>query len=90
MRERTVELVNPLGLHARAAAKLVRCAGQFTSIVTIHNRVNNSFANGKSILSLLTLGGSFGVKLEIKIVGDDEAEAMTAIVELFVNGFSEI
>ena len=90
MLEQTVKLVNPLGLHARAAAKLVRCAGQFKSRVTLHNRINNASANGKSILSLLTLGGSLGVELEIKIEGDDEKEAMTAIVALFVSGFGEV
>lgn len=90
MLEQTVKLVNPLGLHARAAAKLVRCAGQFNSRVLLHNKINNASANGKSILSLLTLGGSLGVEIDIKVEGGDEHEAMTAIVALFISGFGEI
>lgn len=90
MLEQTVKLVNPLGLHARAAAKLVRCAGQFKSRVLLLNRLNNASANGKSILSLLTLGGSLGVELEITIDGEDEIDAMVAIVSLFESGFGEM
>ena len=90
MLEQTVTLVNPLGLHARAAAKLVRCAAQFKSRVILHNAKSNATANAKSILSLLALGASLGVTLELKIEGPDEQAAAAALMDLFVAGFGEI
>ena len=90
MLEYKVKLVNPLGLHARAAAKLVRCAGQFKSRIILKNPTVNATANGKSILSLLALAASFGVTLDLIIEGMDETEAFEAITKLFTDGFGEI
>lgn len=90
MLEQTVILVNPLGLHARAAAKLVRCAARFKSRIILHNPALNATANAKSILSLLALGASLGVRLELKIDGPDEQDAAVAITEIFAAGFGEI
>lgn len=90
MLEQTVTLVNPLGLHARAAAKLVRCAGQFKSRIILHNAKANATANAKSILSLLALAASFNVTLDLTIEGPDEQKAAHAITELFAAGFGEI
>lgn len=90
MLEQTVKLVNPLGLHARAAAKLVRCAAQFESRIILRNKKANASANAKSILSLLTLAASYGVTLDMMIDGPDERQAAGAITDLFTNGFGEI
>ena len=90
MLEQTVTLVNPLGLHARAAAKLVRCAAQFKSRIILHNAKANATANAKSILSLLALAASVGVTLELNIEGPDEEAAADAIEKLFAAGFGEI
>lgn len=90
MLEQTVKLVNPLGLHARAAAKLVRCANQFESRIVLRNQKANATANGKSILSLLALAAAFGVSLDMIIDGPDEQQAAASIVELFASGFGEI
>ena len=90
MLEHKVKLVNPLGLHARAAAKLVRCAGQFQSRIILKNPAVNATANGKSILSLLALAASFDVTLDLIIEGVDESEAVLVITKLFADGFGEI
>lgn len=90
MLEQTVTLVNPLGLHARAAAKLVRCAARFKSRIILHNARANATANAKSILSLLALAASHGVELKLTIDGPDEDSAAESIAELFASGFGEI
>jgi len=90
MLEQTVTLVNPLGLHARAAAKLVRCSAQFRSSIILHNPKANATANAKSILSLLALAASFGVTLDLTIEGADEQDAADAIAQIFATGFGEI
>lgn len=90
MIEQNVKLVNPLGLHARAAAKLVRCAVQFESRIILTNSNANASANGKSILSLLALAASYGTTLEMIIDGKDELDAAKDISDLFAAGFGEI
>jgi len=90
MIEQTVKLVNPLGLHARAAAKLVRCATQFDSRIILRNKKANASANAKSILSLLALAASFGITLDMMIEGKDESDAAKAISDLFATGFGEV
>lgn len=85
-----MNVVNPLGLHARAAAQLVRIAGTYRSRITIHRPDSNAFANAKSILSVLALAAAAGTVLFIKAEGDDESEAFAAITKLFADGFGEI
>ena len=90
MLEGKVKVVNQLGLHARAAAQLVRLASKFKSRI-IHKRIDNAvIADAKSILSVLTLAASKSTHLELEIEGDDEYEALSAIKEMFVKGFGEI
>ena len=89
MLEDQVKIVNRLGLHARAAAQLVRLAGKFKSKITLQRADNQVVADAKSILSVLTLAASKNVELEIKVEGGDEAEAMRAIKEIFEKGFGE-
>jgi phosphotransferase system HPr (HPr) family protein len=89
MQERTVTISNRLGLHARAAARLVRRASQFNSSVTLVREDNGDNADGKSILSVLLLAASRGVSLIIKTEGDDEERALNALAELVEQRFGE-
>lgn len=88
MVEKRIRIVNQLGLHARAAGKLVRLASNYSSVVTLIN--DGSTANARSILDLLTLGASYGKTVDIRVEGEDEDAAARAIEELFRSGFGEI
>ena len=90
MLESKIKVINPLGLHARAAAQLVRLAGKFQSKIILARCDNNVIADAKSILSVLTLAASKGTQLEINVEGDDEPEAFRAICEIFADGFGEL
>ncbi|HSB07993.1 MAG TPA: HPr family phosphocarrier protein [Blastocatellia bacterium] len=89
MQERSVTISNRLGLHARAAARLVRRASQFTSTVQLVRGDTNETADGKSILSVLLLAASRGTCLIIKTEGEDEERAASALVELVEEKFGE-
>ena len=86
----SVKVINPLGLHARAAAILVRLAGTFQSEITIKRTGNSAAADAKSILSVLTLAAANKTELEIETDGADESAAIKAIEKIFINGFGEI
>jgi phosphotransferase system HPr (HPr) family protein len=90
MLEGTVKVINPLGLHARAAAQLVRLAGSFKSRILITRVDNAVYADAKSILSVLTLAAAMGRELELSVEGEDEAQAFEAVTDLFKRGFGEI
>lgn len=85
-----ITIVNRLGLHARAAAQLVRLASGFESKIRLTRSDNRVVADAKSILSVLTLAASRGVDLEIEVEGGDEKQAFAAIKEIFANGFGEM
>ena len=89
MQERKVTISNRLGLHARAAARLVRRAADFTSTVQLIREDTAEAADGKSILSVLLLAASRGTSLIIKTHGDDEERALNALVELVEQKFGE-
>ena len=89
MTERSVQVTSRLGLHARAAANLVRCASQFKSTLTLQRVDGSAEADAKSILSILTLAASRGTHLRIIAEGDDEQEALDAIAGLFARDFDE-
>ena len=89
MLEGSVTVVNQLGLHARAAAKLVRLAGTFASRIQLIRPDRNVEANAKSILSVLALAASIGTELQLRVDGSDEAAAFEAISTLFSKGFGE-
>lgn len=89
MVERQITVINRLGLHARAAAQLVRLASSFKSEITLHRRDRNVFANAKSILSVLALAAAKGTELYLTFAGEDEAEAVAEVEALFANGFGE-
>ena len=89
MLEAEVRVVNSLGLHARAAAKLVKLASCFSSKVSLRREDTGVNADAKSILSLLYIAASQGVTLTLTVDGDDEIEAMQQIVAIFEDGFGE-
>ena len=90
MLETTAKIRNQLGLHARAAAQLVRLASSFKSSVKLRRTDNAVVADAKSILSVLTLAAAKGTEVNIEVEGADESDAMRAIVEIFEYGFGEI
>jgi len=90
MPEAIVKIINPLGLHARAAAQLVRLAGRFKSSVRLMRLDNQVVADAKSILSVLTLAAGKGTELKLTVEGADEPEAFAAVKEIFASGFGEI
>jgi phosphotransferase system HPr (HPr) family protein len=89
MLEKQVVIVNRLGLHARAAAKLVRAASVYQSGVRLERTDGGALADAKSILSVLLLAASRGTELRLTVEGADEAEAMSAVCALIENGFGE-
>jgi phosphocarrier protein len=85
--ERTVGILNPLGLHARAAARFVRTASRFRSKVTVSKE--GTTIDGKSILGILFLAATSGAELTVAASGEDEEEAVEALVRLVSDGFGE-
>ncbi|HEV2854217.1 MAG TPA: HPr family phosphocarrier protein [Thermoanaerobaculia bacterium] len=87
MIERETEIVNRLGLHARAAAKLVHTAGGFQSRVTVVK--DGEEVDAKSILGILLLAAAQGSQVTIRCDGQDEEEALRAVTDLIANRFEE-
>ncbi len=88
MIEQEVEIRNPLGLHARAAARFVRTASLYRSRVKVQRA--GRVMDGKSILGMLLLAASAGTRLRLIVEGDDEREAMAALATLVAGGFGEV
>lgn len=87
MIEREVTIVNKLGLHARATAKLVSLASRFQAKVTLTR--NNRRADAKNMMAVLLLGAGKGTVLRLNAEGEDEADALAAIIELIDRRFDE-
>ena len=87
MLQREVEIINRLGLHARASAKLTQVAGRFGADVWLSR--SGRRVNAKSIMGVMMLAASKGATITIETDGLDEAEAMRAIEELIANRFEE-
>jgi phosphocarrier protein len=85
--EKRVQIVNVLGLHARAAARFVRAATRFHSKVTITKDGNTT--DGKSILGILFLAASTGSEITIRASGEDENEAVDTLATLVSGGLGE-
>lgn len=83
----SVEIVNKLGLHARAAAKFVTTASNFESDIQLVN--NGNQVNGKSIMGVMMLAAGKGSVIELKVDGPDEKEASQALIDLINNRFEE-
>ncbi len=78
---------NKLGLHARASAKLTQTAAQFQSEVWLAR--NGRRVNAKSIMGVMMLAAAKGSKVDIETEGPDEADAMTALLQLIADKFGE-
>ena len=89
MLEKRILIVNRLGLHARAAARLVRTASAYHSTVRLERMDGSAVADAKSILSVLLLAASRGTELRLTAEGADEAEALNAVCALVESGFGE-
>jgi phosphocarrier protein len=87
MLKKKVKIINRLGLHARAAAKFVKMANRFKASVKI--RKDDVQIDGKSILGILTLAAVQGTEITLTITGEDEKQAMKALVHLIQNRFEE-
>jgi phosphocarrier protein HPr len=82
-----LEIVNKLGLHARASAKLTQLASKFSSEVWIMR--NSKRVNGKSIMGVMMLAAGKGSRITVETTGDDEQECLTAIRNLVAEKFGE-
>ena len=80
-------ITNPLGLHARAAARFVHAAGGFASLIRVAR--GERVMDGKSIMGLLLLGAARGSVITLSADGPDEREALDALAALVTSGFSE-
>ncbi len=87
MIERDLEIVNRLGLHARAAAKLVQTTSGYKSRVTLIREGEE--IDGKSILGILLLAAAQGSRMTVRTEGVDEVEALNAITDLIADRFGE-
>lgn len=87
MLQQNVLIINKLGLHARASAKLTQLASSFRCEVMLSR--NNRRINAKSIMGVMMLAAAKGTTILIETNGDDEAEAMQAILNLINNYFGE-
>ncbi|NCA69010.1 MAG: HPr family phosphocarrier protein [Sphingobacteriia bacterium] len=87
MIRKELEIINKLGLHARAAAKLVQCASRFTSHIEVERRGQR--VNGKSIMGIMMLAASQGSRITVEALGEDEEAAMVALESLIAARFGE-
>ena len=89
MIRKTLRIESELGLHARAAAKLVKLASRFESDVKLSRLNSQQEVDAKSIFGILLLAASQGTELQVTTNGSDEKEAMEAVVELVKSRFGE-
>jgi phosphocarrier protein len=87
MISRNVTIINRLGLHARAATRLVNCASEYTSKIIVKRGTRS--VNGKSIMGILTLAAASGAELTIEVNGADEEQALDAVLTLIGDRFGE-
>jgi len=87
MLQQEVEIINKLGLHARASAKLTQVAGQFTSEVWVSR--NGRRVNAKSIMGVMMLAAAKGSRIVVETGGVDEVQAMQAVTALIADRFGE-
>ena len=87
MAERTVQIVNKVGLHARPAAQIVKMAAKFSSEITIGR--DGTDVNAKSIMGVMMLAAECGAMLQLQAVGPDAEAALDALAALVASGFGE-
>jgi len=83
----SIKIINKLGLHARASAKLTQVANQFKSDIWIEK--NNKKVNAKSVMGVMMLAVSQGSNITITIEGTDEQDALSSIIALINDYFGE-
>jgi len=83
----TVLIINKLGLHARAASKLVTTASGFASQIRIGR--NTQMADAKSIMAVMMLAASKGTELNLEVEGSDEEDTCHAVIDLINQRFEE-
>lgn len=87
MIEQPIEVTNRLGLHARAASKLVRVLSGFKAQAWLSN--GSREINAKSIMGVMLLAAAQGTTLQLRLEGEDEAAALAAVTDLFERRFDE-
>lgn len=87
MISKEVTICNKLGLHARAASKLVNCASRFASEIWLQRGERE--INGKSIMGVLTLAAGKGTLITVHADGEDETEALDEVEKLILGRFGE-
>lgn len=87
MIRKKIQIINKLGLHARAAAKFVQMAARFSSHIEVIK--NGKTVNGKSIMGVMMLAASQSTWIELNISGEDEEQAMLALETLINERFGE-
>jgi phosphocarrier protein HPr len=87
MLHQEVEIINKLGMHARAAAKFVTLAQTFASEIKVNK--DGKQVNGKSIMGIMMLAAAKGSKIELSVDGEDEESAMQQLIALINNRFDE-
>jgi len=87
MQTRLVSIVNPLGLHVRACARIVAIASKFRSTVSLS--VKGRRASARNIVAVMLITASVGATVRIEVDGPDEAQAMREIAALFHDGLGE-
>ncbi|WP_439133181.1 HPr family phosphocarrier protein [Pseudomaricurvus sp.] len=83
----TVTIINKLGLHARAAALFASTASRYSSQIKVG--LNGKLVDAKSVMSLMLLAANQGTEITLQAEGQDQQEAMQAIIELINNRFDE-
>ena len=87
MLQREVEIINKLGLHARASAKLTQVAGRYKASVWVSR--SGRRVNAKSIMGVMMLAAAMGSKITVETEGPDEGQAMDAVTGLIAARFEE-
>jgi phosphocarrier protein HPr len=87
MRKETAKVVNKLGLHARPAAMLVTAASRYAS--EVYFTKNGLRVNGKSIMGVMMLAAEMGSELLVEVIGPDEDQALSDILQVIASGFGE-
>ena len=85
--EKTLTVQNQLGLHARAAAELVKVTSEFRSEITLNK--DGLQVNGKSIMGIMMLAASKGTRVTVTVEGPDAVECMEAVEKIFNDKFGE-
>lgn len=88
MPAREITIINKLGLHARAAAKFVGVAGKYPCAVRV-GRTPESQVDGKSIMAVMMLAAGKGTQIHLHTEGEQQDEALNALIELINNYFDE-